>query len=270
MRNSRKFSYEFSFWETNQTHPPTGENFELSFKVHQCGGHLKWVPCSRVGHVYRAFMPYSFGTLAEKRKGPLILTNYKRVVETWWDDEFKEFFYTREPLASYYDEGDISEQLELKNRLNCKSFGDFMKGVGKAVYKNFPPLPKNVVWGEVISIAKPNYCLDSESSSPPHRVALNGCHGSGGNQLFRLNEQGQLGVGERCIDVKNDVMTLIYCKLGTVDGPWKYDVNSRRLKHEKLDQCLDFMSDEGSLVMSECNDERTQKWQWKKIKPVGF
>lgn len=215
-------------------------------------------------------MPYSFGTLAEKRKGPLILTNYKRVVEVWWDPAFKEYFYTREPLAFYYDAGDISEQQALKNRLKCGSFKEFMAGVGAAVYKNFPKLPRNQVWGEVVSVVKPNYCLDSESSSPPHKVAVNGCHKSGGNQLFRLNLEGQLGVGERCIDVKNGVMTLIYCKLGTVDGPWTYEEDTRRIKHKKLNQCLEYLTDEDSLKMSRCNDNDSQQWQFQTIKPAGL
>lgn len=110
---SRKFFFELGGYDQGLL-VWGGENFELSFKVWQCGGRLLWVPCSRVGHIYRPFMPYTFGSLASKRKGPLVLTNYKRVVEVWFDEEYKKYFYAREPMAIFYDSGDITRQLQLK------------------------------------------------------------------------------------------------------------------------------------------------------------
>ena len=42
-------------------------------------------------------------------------------------------------------------------------------------------------------------------------------------QLVRLNSAGQLSIGERCVDVDSQGVKLIFCRLGTVDGPWVYD-----------------------------------------------
>lgn len=42
-------------------------------------------------------------------------------------------------------------------------------------------------------------------------------------QLIRLNAKGQLGVGERCISADNQGVKFVFCRLGTVDGPWQYD-----------------------------------------------
>lgn len=247
-----------------------GENFELSFKVWQCGGRLQWVPCSRVGHVYRPFMPYTFGSLASKRKGPLILTNYKRVVEVWWDAKYREYFYTREPLARFYDAGDISQQLKMKARLECKPFDYFMQRVGKDVYKHFPALPANTHWGELRSDVLTSHCVDTQSSAPPQTAVMSRCHGSGGNQLLRLNAEGQIGVGERCITSQNDRLTLSYCKLGTVDGPWTYENATHRLRHKLTDKCLEYESAIGKLRMKTCGNSDEQKFTWKTIRPRGF
>ncbi|XP_064484396.1 N-acetylgalactosaminyltransferase 7-like [Ornithodoros turicata] len=243
-----------------------GENFELSFKIWQCGGSIEWVPCSRVGHVYRGFMPYSFGKLAQKRKGPLITVNYKRVVEVWMD-EYKEYFYTREPLAKYYDAGDVSEQLVLRNRLQCKGFKWFMENVAYDVLKNFPLLPKNIYWGEVRTMVSGN-CLDAMNSNPPSTVSVTPCHGTGGNQVFRINAEGQLGVGERCIDASIHSMQLVYCSLGTVHGPWKYLAETKQLFHKDLKKCLEYNQQENYLKLVNCNTETLgQQWKFQEIHP---
>lgn len=234
-----------------------GENFELSFKIWQCGGQILWVPCSRVGHVYRGFMPYSFGDLAKKRKGPIITINYKRVVEVWMDD-FKEHFYSREPMARDYDAGDVTDQLKIKDRLQCRSFDWFMKEVAYDVLKHFPYLPRNVQWGHIKPVLD-GQCLDTMRAHPPSDVGVSSCHGGGGNQLFRLNAKGQLGVGERCVDANKEKMFLTYCKLGTVDGPWSYDPTSKAIQHKKknVTRCLQY--DGENLKLAACKDSDTKQ-----------
>ncbi|XP_028967008.1 N-acetylgalactosaminyltransferase 7 [Galendromus occidentalis] len=240
-----------------------GENFELSFKLWQCGGQILWVPCSRVGHVYRGFMPYSFGDLGKKRKGPLIVINYKRVVEVWFD-EYKEYFYTREPMARDYDAGNLTQQLELRKRLQCRPFSWFMKEIAYDVLKHFPYLPRNNRWGHIKPVSEDG-CLDSMRAHPPTNVGVSGCHGGGGNQLFRLNEEGQLGVGERCVDANKENMFLTYCKLGTVNGPWTYDPNTKQMKHTRdgVIRCLQI--DRDRLFLAKCSAIDDQKYDWEEI-----
>ncbi|EEB16066.1 UDP-GalNAc:polypeptide N-acetylgalactosaminyltransferase, putative [Pediculus humanus corporis] len=244
-----------------------GENFELSFKVWQCGGRILWVPCSRVGHVYRSFMPYTFGSLAKNKKGPLITINYKRVIETWFDEKYKEFFYTREPLARYLNMGDISKQLAMKERLQCKSFQWFMEEVAPDLLTKFPELPPNVHWGELRNLATLK-CLDTLGHGPPARMSVSECHGFGNNQLVRLNSQGQLGIGERCIDGGKQGIRLVFCRLGSVDGPWQYDEKGRTLLHVKMQMCLALHPQTSQLSLMPCDYNNSfHQWIFKEIHP---
>lgn len=244
-----------------------GENFELSFKIWQCGGGIEWVPCSRVGHVYRGFMPYNFGKLANKKKGPLITINYKRVIETWFDEKYKEYFYTREPLARFLDMGDITTQLELKDKLQCKSFEWFMENVAYDVLDKFPELPPNLHWGELRSGATSS-CLDTLGHAPPSLMAMQHCHGFGNNQLIRLNAKGQLGVGERCIEADSQGIKLAFCRLGTVDGPWQYDTETHTLYHRVHKKCMALHPQTAQLSLLPCDVNNTyQQWYFKQIKP---
>ncbi|XP_019876718.1 N-acetylgalactosaminyltransferase 7 isoform X1 [Aethina tumida] len=244
-----------------------GENFELSFKIWQCGGSIEWVPCSRVGHVYRSFMPYNFGKLAKQKKGPLITINYKRVIETWFDEKYKQFFYTREPLARFLDMGDITEQLELKNRLQCKSFAWYMENVAYDVLDKFPELPPNLHYGELRSVAV-NKCLDTLGHAPPSLMAIQHCHGYGNNQLMRLNAKGQLGVGERCIEADGQGIKLAFCRLGTVDGPWMYDESSKTLLHRVHRKCMALHPQTSHLYLMPCDfNNAYQHWTFKEVRP---
>ncbi|KAJ3657543.1 hypothetical protein Zmor_009337 [Zophobas morio] len=244
-----------------------GENFELSFKIWQCGGSIEWVPCSRVGHVYRSFMPYNFGKLAQKKKGPLITINYKRVIETWFDDKYKEYFYTREPMARFLDMGDITEQLALKQRLNCKNFDWFMENVAYDVLDKYPELPPNIHFGELRSVAVTK-CLDTLGHAPPALMAIQHCHGFGNNQLMRLNAKGQLGVGERCIEADAQGIKLAFCRMGTVDGPWLYDENTHTLLHRVHKKCIALHPQTSHLSLMPCDiNNAYQQWVFKEIRP---
>ncbi|KAM6168177.1 inactive polypeptide N-acetylgalactosaminyltransferase-like protein 5 [Erethizon dorsatum] len=92
-----------------------GENLELSLRIWMCGGQLFIIPCSRVGHIAKRHRR-SDSTL---RKA--MARNYLRLVHVWLD-EYKEQFFLRNPDLKSMTYGNISERVQLRKQLDCKSF----------------------------------------------------------------------------------------------------------------------------------------------------
>ena len=76
-----------------------------------------------------------------------------RLAEVWMD-EYKEYYYIREPQIRRLDIGDISAQKAIRDKLQCKPFKYFMEKVAYDLVKKFPLPPKNKVWGEVRKIKR--------------------------------------------------------------------------------------------------------------------
>ena len=62
-----------------------GEQYEISYKLWMCGGGVYFVPCSRVGHVYR-LEGWGGNPPPEYVPSNPSFRNYRRVIEVWWDD----------------------------------------------------------------------------------------------------------------------------------------------------------------------------------------
>ncbi|XP_025103406.1 N-acetylgalactosaminyltransferase 7-like [Pomacea canaliculata] len=241
-----------------------GENFELSFKIWQCGGSIEWVPCSRVGHIYRNFMPYSTGTIAHKI--PIISINYMRVVEVWLE-EFREYFYIREPMVQGYPIGNISTQLLFKKEHNCKSFKWFMDNVAYEVYDLYPLPPPNKAWGQ-FKEKQGNRCWDTMGEGVGGGpVGVYYCNSGGGNQIYRLNTKGQIAMGEWCIkSLDSGTLHLRQCDVQPT-GPWRWDEATGLIHNTNMEKCIDIRGD-SRLHLQPCNPLLpSQMWDIKELFP---
>uniref|UniRef100_A0A336L7D7 Polypeptide N-acetylgalactosaminyltransferase n=1 Tax=Culicoides sonorensis TaxID=179676 RepID=A0A336L7D7_CULSO len=246
-----------------------GEQYELSFKIWQCGGAMYDAPCSRVGHIYRGYAPFD-----NPRKKDFLTRNYKRVAEVWMD-EYKEYLYMRHPVKfQNTDVGDISAQLAVRERLQCKPFKWFIENVAFDLLEKYPPIePPDFAYGAVWSEADPSLCIDTLNHGENQPVGLYACASNKktpqGNQNFALSWYRDIRVkfGDLCFDVsaggKDAPVNLYNCHGGQGNQLFRYDVNTKNIILGKNHRCLDCNPSERKVFVNPCDTSKdTQRWNW--------
>ncbi|KAI7795842.1 polypeptide N-acetylgalactosaminyltransferase 10 isoform X1 [Triplophysa rosa] len=244
-----------------------GEQYEISFKVWMCGGRMEDIPCSRVGHIYRKYVPYKVPG------GMSLARNLKRVAEVWMD-EYAEYIYQRRPEYRHLSAGDVAIQRDLRNKLNCRNFKWFMTEVAWDLPKHYPPVePPAAAWGELRNVGS-GLCLESKhfsSGSPIHlekclkgHAELTWSHG----QVFTLGWREDLRLGDPlhtkkvCFDAvsHNSPVTLYDCHGMRGNQLWSYR-KDKSIYHPISNSCIDSNAAEKRVFMNSC-DPTMPSQQW--------
>ncbi len=157
-----------------------GESLDISFRTWMCGGSIKISPCSRIGHVFRERLPYTFS-------GDVMYKNLQRVADVWMDN-YSTWYYLTTGKVFRWGESEKQSLLErkaLRQKLGCKSFQWYLDTV---VQHLVPPLPWSRLFGQIKNLWS-NTCLTSLRGAD---FTLQGCHLHTRDQTFHFTGYNQL------------------------------------------------------------------------------
>uniref|UniRef100_H3BH33 Polypeptide N-acetylgalactosaminyltransferase n=1 Tax=Latimeria chalumnae TaxID=7897 RepID=H3BH33_LATCH len=240
-----------------------GEQYEISFKVWMCGGRMEDIPCSRVGHIYRKYVPYKVPS------GVSLAKNVRRVKKNLCS-QFSQCSYNRIKRIVHGGPVIVEEKLEV-----CvnKSFFYFPFYVGwsvSALRKGTPPPHPSVY--EIRNTGL-NLCVDSKHGSSGSLLKLENCQkGRDGawiyGQVFTLGWREDIRPGDPlhtkklCFDAisHNSPVTLYDCHGMKGNQLWRYR-EDKTLYHPVSNSCMDCNTAEKKIFMNICNPSSpTQQW----------
>ncbi|KAM9451512.1 polypeptide N-acetylgalactosaminyltransferase 10 isoform 1-T2 [Clarias gariepinus] len=249
-----------------------GEQYEISFKVWMCGGRMEDIPCSRVGHIYRKYVPYKVPG------GVSLARNLKRVAEVWMD-EYAEFIYQRRPDYRPLSVGDVSAQKELRLRLGCKSFRWFMTEVAWDLEHYYPAVePPAGAWGELRNVGS-GLCVETKHLSSGSPLRLERCVKGRGDaqwnhaQVFTFGWREDVRLGDPlhtkkvCFDAvsHSSPVTLYDCHGMKGNQLWRYR-KDLTLFHPVSNSCMDSDSAGNRVFMSSCDaTSPSQQWRFENV-----
>ena len=222
------------------------DDVEFSFRVWQCGGRVEILPCSRVGHIFREHIPYSFGKSSSKT---VIFHNSVRTAEVVLE-KYKDFFYaqaTHQPVE--IDFATLKERKELKNTLKCKSFEWFMKEIIPEM--QLPPI--DAIYYEHIKGNK-DTCLTLDNG----KISISECIPLNKKQVFWVNKGNKLYNKEKptlCIGRNNDTLIMSpnqECVEWNIQSPGQFRTNQN--------DCLTIIDEKTQL--KKCIHSQEQIWKF--------
>mmetsp|Transcript_122100 Transcript_122100/g.345293 ORF Transcript_122100/g.345293 Transcript_122100/m.345293 type:complete len:400 (+) Transcript_122100:1-1200(+) len=251
-----------------------GENIELSLKAWRCGGRVIFVPCSRVGHVYKA-VSHHFPA------GESLQKNYRRIAEVWFDD-FKEIYYKSFPAATAFPAGDLREAHAVRQRLTCEPMSWFIENVFPTMFVPRPVLADGMIrsgsGAKALCINTDGVEIASNPMQQPHvsPAALRPCAElSNHNQWYLMPETQRLvhiGIWtEECLGVRGSgkKASVVVCQCARYPGSgcsadeirWKRVDGEPELVHASTGWCLT-RARKGRMILAACNEsmQKIQSW----------
>lgn len=243
-----------------------GEQYEISYKLWMCGGGVYFVPCSRVGHVYR-LEGWGGNPPPEYVPSNPSFRNYRRVIEVWWDDWTKYFYWNR-PELQKLPYGDISEQVKFRHDHCPYNFTWMMEEIAYGITDMYDAPNELLAWGEIRGKGS-NICVDSmghKDNDGPAEAWY--CHKQGGNQLFRIHAGGFIAQNLQCIYPASDnsKMNIHQCeKVNSPSNAWKFNLDTDGTFQYK-GKCLTRPKDKdkpvGPLTIEDCRPgDEYQLWE---------
>jgi polypeptide N-acetylgalactosaminyltransferase len=243
-----------------------GENLEISFRVWMCGGSIEFIPCSHVGHIFRAGHPYNMTGPGGNKD--VHGTNSKRLAEVWMD-EYKRLYYLHRQDLRNKNVGNLTERHNLRKKLKCKSFKWYLDNV--IPYKFIPD--EDVLGFGPLKNNKTGFCLDTlqRDEKSTIRLGVFACQGGGSSaQLFSLTKDNQLRREMTCAEVrasdseKTGAVYLSECSGSS--NKWEF-TDEKLMKNRDTGLCLDAneLSGGDNVVAHTCDaSKETQHWHFVK------